>query len=255
MTQSQPVFRTLLLIDTERFSERDDVQQGYLRRMLFGIVDRVLLSAGADPILRQRADRGDAVMELIDPSVPLTDLLRALLKDAPAELHAVNRLAASSAQLRLRAVLATGFVHIDEFDGWVGTDLNNACRLLDGEPLRAALRERQDDYALCVSPSVHAGIVAHGHLGIPKDDFHAITVPTKNGPMDAWLHGPLPQAAPESAPASSSASAAESASHGDSAVAPAPPAASGVDFRGTNHGLVAHHVQGDITFGSPGERR
>ncbi|MEU6311292.1 hypothetical protein [Streptomyces sp. NPDC047014] len=241
MTQPQPLFRTLLLIDTERFSDRDDVQQGYLRRMLFGIVDRVLLSAGADPSLRQRADRGDAVMELIDPSVPLTDLLRALLKDAPGELHAVNRLAASSAQLRLRAVLATGFVHIDEFDGWVGTDLNNACRLLDGDPLRAALRERPDDYALCVSESVHTGIVTHGHLGIPKDEFHAITVPTKNGPMGAWLHGPLPRSRP--------------AAHGGATAPAAPPAPAGLDFRGTNHGLVANQVQGDITFGGPGERR
>ncbi|WP_328620556.1 hypothetical protein [Streptomyces sp. NBC_00354] len=241
MTQPQPLFRTLLLIDTERYSDRDDVQQGYFRRMLFGIVDRVLLSAGADQSLRRREDRGDAVMELIDPAVPLTDLLRALLKDAPAELRAVNRLAASSAQIRLRAVLATGFVHIDEFDGWVGTDLNNACRLLDGDPLRAALRERPDDYALCVSESVHAGIVAHDHLGIPKDEFHPITVPTKNGPMAAWLHGPLPTApsTPKQTPTNN----------------PQPPTPAGLDFRGTNHGLVANHVQGDITFGTPGERR
>ncbi|MFG2994271.1 hypothetical protein ACGFZK_34090 [Streptomyces sp. NPDC048257] len=240
MTQPQPLFRTLLLIDTERYSDRDDVQQGYLRRMLFGIVDRVLLAAGADQSLRRRADRGDAVMELIDPSVPLTDLLRSLLKDAPGELHAVNRLAASSAQIRLRAVLATGFVDIDEFGGWVGTDLNNACRLLDGGPLRAALRERPDDYALCVSEAVHAGIVAHDHRGIPKEEFHAITVPTKNGPMGAWLHGPLPGSAPtpHRAPVARSASS-----------------TAGLDFRGTNHGVVAQHVEGAITFGGPGERR
>lgn len=50
MSQPQPLFRTLLLIDTERFSDRDDVQQGYLRRMLFGIVDRVLLSAAPTPV-------------------------------------------------------------------------------------------------------------------------------------------------------------------------------------------------------------
>ncbi|MFF3622153.1 hypothetical protein [Streptomyces sp. NPDC002467] len=241
MTQPKPLFRTLLLIDTERFSDRDDVQQGYLRRMLFGIVDRVLLAAGADQNQRLRADRGDAVMELIDPSVPLTDLLRALLQDAPAELRAVNRLAASSAQIRLRAVLATGFVHIDQFDGWVGTDLNNACRLLDANPLRAALRERTDDYALCVSESVHTGIVVHDHLGIPKEEFQAITVSTKNGPMSAWLHGPLPTtaAAPKQVPPRDTM----------------PPAPAGIDFRGTNHGLVANQVQGDITFGGSGERR
>ncbi|MEW1633975.1 hypothetical protein AB0469_07865 [Streptomyces sp. NPDC093801] len=241
MTHPQPLFRTLLLIDTERFSDRDDVQQGYLRRMLFGIVDRVLLRAGADQSLRRREDRGDAVMELIDPAVPLTELLRALLKDAPAELRAVNRLAASSAQIRLRAVLATGFVDIDEFGGWVGTDVNNACRLLDGDQLRDSLRERADDFALCVSESVHAGIVAHDHLGIPRDEFHAITVPTKNGRMAAWLHGPLPAAPPTPLQ--------PPLRH------PQSPAPVGVDFRGTNHGLVANQVQGDITFGGPGERR
>ncbi|WKD33139.1 hypothetical protein [Streptomyces xanthophaeus] len=249
MTQPQPLFRHLLLIDTERYSDRDDVQQAYLRRMLFGIVDRILLSAGADQSLRRRADRGDAVMELIDPAVPLTDLLRALLRDAPAQLRAVNRLAADSAQIRLRAVLATGYVHIDEFDGWVGTDLNNACRLLDGDPLRAALRERPDDYALCVSASVHAGIVAHDHLGIPRDEFHPITVPSKNGPLPAWLHGPLPTA--------------EAASASPESVPPPaprpttaqPPSPTGLDFRGTNNGVVANRVEGGITFGDTGGRR
>ncbi|MFD6914256.1 hypothetical protein ACWCYZ_06250 [Streptomyces virginiae] len=248
MTQPQPLFRHLVLIDTERYSDRDDVQQAYLRRMLFGIVDRVLMSAGADQSLRRRADRGDAVMELIDPAVPLTDLLRALLRDAPAELHAVNRLAAGSAQLRLRAILATGYVHIDEFDGWVGTDLNNACRLLDGDPLRAALRERPDDYALCVSESVHTGIVAHGHLGIPSDEFHRITVPSKNGPLNAWLHGPIPTATP-AAPSSDPRPAPRP-------TVPQPPAASptGLDFRGTNNGVVANRVEGGITFGDRGGR-
>ncbi|RSS94303.1 hypothetical protein EF903_06765 [Streptomyces sp. WAC05292] len=241
MTRPEPLPRTFLLIDAERFSDRDDVQQGYLRRMLFGIVDRTLLAAGADDSLRRRDDRGDAVTELIDPSVPLTDILRALLRDAPAELRAVNRLAARSAQLRLRAVLATGFVHTDELGGAVGTDLNNAYRLLDGEPLREALRGSRNDYALCVSPSVYSGVVAHDHLGIPKDEFHQVSVATKNGPMEAWLHGPLRSAAAVPPPA---------------AARPQSPAGApgAFDFRGTNHGVVAQHVQGGITFGPSGER-
>ncbi|WP_405711842.1 hypothetical protein OG264_23120 [Streptomyces xanthophaeus] len=245
---TQPLPRTLLLIDTERFSDRDDVQQAYLRRMLFGIVDRVLLAAGIDQTLRLRADRGDAVMELIDPAVPLTTLLRALLIDVPAELRSVNRMAASSAQIRLRAVLATGYVAVDEYDGWVGTDLNQACRLLDAEALRAALRERGNDYALCVSESVHSGIVRHQHTGIPAEEFNRITVLSKNGPLTAWLHGPLPATddpAPDTAP------------HGTLAApqAPRPVSSGGIDFRGTNHGAVANQITGDITFGGPGGRK
>ncbi|MET9603885.1 hypothetical protein ABZZ17_02325 [Streptomyces sp. NPDC006512] len=247
MPQTPPLPRTMLLIDTERFSDRDDVQQAYLRRMLFGMVDRVLLADGVDHTLRLRADRGDAVMELIDPSVPLTTLLRSLLIDVPAELRSVNRLASSSAQIRLRTVLATGYVAVDEYDGWVGTDLNQACRLLDAELLRAALRERGDDYALCVSESVHAGIVRHQHTGIPAEEFNRMTVPSKNGPLTAWLHGPLPKHSPAPEPVQQRPA--------DPAPAPQPAPPGGIEFRGTNHGAVANQITGGITFGGPGERR
>lgn len=189
---TDPVSRTILLLDIERFSDRDDVEQAYLRRMLYDITDRALDAAGIDGTRRLRADRGDSVMELIDAGAPVTALLRALLREVPAQLRQVNRMSSRSAQIRLRGVVAAGYVAVDEHDGWVGSDLNHACRLLDADVLRAALRERRDDFALCVSESVHAGIVRHDHPGIPADDFHAVTVDSKNGPLRAWLHGPLP---------------------------------------------------------------
>ncbi|MFG2499987.1 hypothetical protein ACGFSB_17445 [Streptomyces sp. NPDC048441] len=189
---TDPVSRTILLLDIEKYSDRDDVEQAYLRRMLYDITDRALENAGIEETLRLRADRGDSVMELIDANASLTALLRALLTEVPAQLRAVNRMASSSAQIRLRAVLATGYVAVDELDGWVGSDLNHACRLLDAEVLRAALRERTDDFALCVSQSVYAGIVRHDRPGVPADGFHAVRVESKNGTLEAWLHGPVP---------------------------------------------------------------
>ncbi|MGW3663577.1 hypothetical protein [Streptomyces sp. NPDC005141] len=192
---TDPVSRTILLLDIEKYSDRDDVEQAYLRRMLYDITDRVLESAGIDERLRLRADRGDSVMELIDANASVTALLRALLTEVPAQLRAVNRMASSSAQIRLRGVVATGYVAVDAYDGWVGSDLNHACRLLDAGLLRAALRERPNDFALCVSESVHAGIVRHNHPGIPADGFHPVTVDSKNGPLRAWLHGPVPHGA------------------------------------------------------------
>jgi hypothetical protein len=189
---SDPVSRTILLLDIERYSDRDDVEQAYLRRMLYDITDRTLESAGIDETRRLRADRGDSVMELIDASAPVTALLRALLTEVPVRLRAVNRMASRSAQIRLRGVLATGYVAVDQLDGWVGSDLNHACRLLDADVLRAALRERTADFALCVSAALYAGVVRHDHPGIPADDFHRVTVASKNGPLEAWLHGPVP---------------------------------------------------------------
>ncbi|WP_262063994.1 hypothetical protein [Streptomyces sp. STR69] len=192
---SDPVSRTILLLDIERYSDRDDVEQAYLRRMLYDITDRTLESAGIDETRRLRADRGDSVMELIDASAPVTALLRALLTEVPVRLRAVNRMASRSAQIRLRGVVATGYVAVDQHDGWVGSDLNHACRLLDADVLRAALRERTSDFALCVSDGLYAGVVRHDHPGIPADDFHQVTVASKNGPLGAWLHGPVPEGA------------------------------------------------------------
>lgn len=189
---TDPVSRTILLLDIEKYSDRDDIEQAYLRRMLYDIADRTLESAGIDERLRLRADRGDSVMELIDANASVTALLRALLTEVPTQLRAVNRMASSSAQIRLRGVVATGYVAVDEHDGWVGSDLNHACRLLDAQLLRAALRERANDFALCVSEGVHMGIVRHDHPGIPAQDFHQVTVDSKNGTLRAWLHGPVP---------------------------------------------------------------
>lgn len=197
---NDPVSRTILLLDIERFSDRDDVEQAYLRRMLHDITDRALESAGVDETRRLRADRGDSVMELIDAGAPVTSLLRALLTEVPAQLRAVNRMASRSAQIRLRGVLAAGYVAVDRLDGWVGTDLNHACRLLDADVLRAALRERADDFALCVSDALYTGVVRHDHPGVPAAGFHRVSMDGKNGPLTAWLHGPVPSAAHQDHP-------------------------------------------------------
>ncbi|AYV32871.1 hypothetical protein EES41_39555 (plasmid) [Streptomyces sp. ADI95-16] len=159
-----------------------------MRRMLYGVLDRVAHSAGAGPGVRRQADWGDGVIELIDASVPLTVVLRTLRGVLPAELKAVNKLAAKSVRLRLRLVLATGRVAVDQPEGFVGAALFEASRLLDAEVLRAALREREEDYALCVSDSVYSDTVRHGYGGVPVEEFREVTVQTKGGPQRAWLH-------------------------------------------------------------------
>ncbi|MFJ8210443.1 hypothetical protein [Streptomyces sp. NPDC096033] len=184
--------RSILLADLERFSHRDDVEQAYMRRMLFGLLDNVAEAAGIGAAARRQADRGDGVIELIDAAVPMADLLRAILAVVPAGLRTVNRLAAASVRLRPRLVLTTGSVSVDAQDGWVGAELNDAFRLLDAEMMRAALREGREDYALCVSDPVYWATVRQNHHGIPVEAFREIAVPVKNGALQAWLHQPLP---------------------------------------------------------------
>ncbi|GGV84250.1 hypothetical protein GCM10015535_28610 [Streptomyces gelaticus] len=248
---NDPVNSTILLLDIEKYSERDDVEQAYLRRMLYDLTDRALLAAGIDETRRRRADRGDSVMELIDANCSVIALLRALLTEVPARLRSQNRRASATARMRLRGVVASGYVAVDPLDGWVGSDLNHACRLLDADALRSALRARPDDFALCVSDAVYQGVVRHSHTGVPAEEFRSVTVESKNGPLDAWLHGPLPEECPQAPDVVPDVVPAALRSP---VPAPGPGGApvNGGVFGGTNHGIGGGVFHGEVRLGDGG---
>lgn len=246
---TEPVYRTILLFDIEQYGRRDDVEQAFLRRLLYEVVDATLTAAGVDETARLREDRGDSVMELIDTGVPVPGLLKTLLTEAPALLHSKNRLMASSTRMRLRIVLSSGYVSVDELDGWVGSDLNHACRLLDAAPLKRALEQSRGDCVVCVSDSVYQGVVRHGPLGVRPEEFQRVTVATKEGPTVTWLHG---EAAPPE-----SVGEAETAPTADGGGAPRAAQLHETRIGRDQYGVTGGTVHGDLNFGLPqrGERR
>ncbi|MGW1196378.1 hypothetical protein ACWD4B_11075 [Streptomyces sp. NPDC002536] len=200
----EPVNRTILLLDIERFSRGDDVVQAVLRRTLNTVVDQLLEAAGAEATQQYREDRGDGLIVLISGDVAKTAVLRSLITVTPELLHDHNRLASVSAQMRLRMVLAAGEVAHDPqagtTGGLVGHDLNQACRLLDSDALRTALAEQTDrGCVLAVSDPVYEGIVRHGHHGVRPELFRRTDVKVKDGVLSAWLH-PADQAEQAAAP-------------------------------------------------------
>ncbi|MEV7778116.1 hypothetical protein [Kitasatospora sp. NPDC088351] len=271
MTES--VNRTILLFDIEKFGRRDDVEQAFMRRMLYSVLHETLRSAGVEPTEQRLEDRGDAVMVLISPTVPKARLLRALLTETPALLRSNNRLAAASARVRLRTVLAAGEVAVQELGGAlggaVGWDLNQAFRLLDSDALREALALGDGQSVLCVSDTVYQGIVRHGHHGVPAGEFRRITTEGKEGPLTAWLHGNRAGAALASA-TGREPSPAEPAPAESSPAEPAPAertagraAAGGIQFlggapsfggslvAGDQHIVSGGQVHGDVNIGTP----
>ncbi|MFL1902468.1 hypothetical protein ACJWDR_25695 [Streptomyces tauricus] len=239
---TDPVYRTILLFDIEQYGSRDDVEQAFLRRVLYDVADATLAAAAVEETTRLRADRGDSVMELIDTRVPVPVLVKTLLTETPALLHNKNRLIASSAQMRLRIVLSSGYVAVDELDGWVGSDLNHAVRLLNSDVLRDALKQRDDDCVLCVSDGIYGGVVRHGPLGVRPDDFRRITVETKEGPTVAWLHGE---------PGSANSPEEGSAASPDASDAPIAPPHSETRIGRDQYGVTGGTVHGDLNFGPP----
>ncbi|MGW7364069.1 hypothetical protein ACWGI8_11715 [Streptomyces sp. NPDC054841] len=188
---AQPLPRLVLLADIEHFSSHDDMTQAHLRRRLYDFVDRLMATAGVDAGQRHRADRGDSVMELIDNTTALAPILRALLGQAPAYLRDGNQRLHGTRPTRLRIVLATAHVTIDNHNGWIGAELNAAARLLDGHALREALRKSDDDVALCLSDPAYQEAVQAKRGGVSPADFRTsfeqVGVETKNGLVPAWL--------------------------------------------------------------------
>ncbi|MFI8961951.1 hypothetical protein ACIGO8_07535 [Streptomyces sp. NPDC053493] len=262
----EPVNRTILLLDIERFSRRDDVVQAVLRRTLNKIVDQTLEAAGVEATQQYREDRGDALIVLLNGDVAKTVLLRSLLTTTPELLHGHNLLASDSAQMRLRIVLAAGEVahdpHTGTTGGLVGHDLNQACRLLDAQVLRDVLAARPDEHCvLAVSAPVYEGVVRHGHRGVRPELFRRTDVTVKDGVLPAWIHQ---GAAPDSVPAPDSAPAAVAAPAEAPAPAPAAqerpagavfhfhggaPVVHGSLVGGDLHGVSGGEVTGDVVLG------
>ncbi|MEU8549259.1 hypothetical protein AB0C81_20115 [Streptomyces roseoverticillatus] len=262
----EPVNRTILLLDIERFSRRDDVVQAVLRRTLNTVVDRTLVTAGVEATQQYREDRGDGLIVLISGDVAKTAVLRALLTVTPELLHDHNRLAAGGAQMRLRMVLAAGEVAHDPqagtTGGLVGHDLNQAFRLLDSDALRRALAEQADGHCvLAVSTPVYEGVVRHGHHGVRPELFRHTDVTVKDGVLSAWIQGGGAAAGP--AEGGEAGSAAPQPPAQVQAPAPPPERPSGAVFHfhgapvvhgslvgGDQHGVSGGQVTGDVILGS-----
>ncbi|MFF3315959.1 hypothetical protein ACFYV5_10650 [Streptomyces sp. NPDC003035] len=256
----EPVNRTILLLDIERFSRRDDVVQAVLRRTLNTVVDQTLVAAGVEATQQYREDRGDGLIVLLSGDVAKTAVLRSLLTTTPELLHDHNRLASGSAQMRLRIVLSAGEVAHDPQTGTtggvVGHDLNQAFRLLDSDALREALAGRTDENCvLAVSAPVYEGVVRHGHRGVRPELFRPTDVKVKDGVLSAWIHGgeeprerpvgspsPAPTRAPEQPVPPERPAGAVFHFHGA-------PVIHGSVVGGDQHGVSGGQVTGDVVLG------
>jgi hypothetical protein len=179
----EPINRTILVTDVERFSRRVDGDQGVIRRVIRGVLQKTLEAASIDLAEYRKEDRGDGQFVLVDPSVPKPQLIRALMSVVPTELREYNRRASEVAQVRMRCVLHAGEVAIDE-DGAVGGAVVEAFRLCAAEELKGELAKSIEPAIFCVSDHVYDTVVRHHHPGIPPERFH----PKELGDFKGWVY-------------------------------------------------------------------
>jgi hypothetical protein len=191
----EPVSRRIVVADIERWSSRDSHMQKNLRQRLREVLNRAFTESGlpwqewADAAA-SAADRGDGLLIMIPPDVSIVRLLDPFADRLAVALRHDRDLHSERARMRLRLAIHDGEV-LAEGSGWAGHDVIEACRLVDAEPLRQALRDEPEaDVAVIVSERVHRAAVRDGYGSIRPETFTKVDVVVKTFQSCAWIHIP-----------------------------------------------------------------
>jgi class 3 adenylate cyclase len=184
----------MFILDVEGSGSRTDPEKTTLRQTLY----RLLMAAFARSGLMwddcRPEDRGDGVYVLIPPAVP-KPILATILVDALERL-AREQDEVRGRRLRLRLALHAGEVTIDDH-GSSGSDVDLAFALADAEIVRAALRASDGGHLVVVlSDPFFRATARHRYPGLDPAEFAPVQIPTKQGPVSAWLRTPGPAEPP-----------------------------------------------------------
>ena len=213
-----PVPRSLVAVDIEGYSRRDNQGQVELRAALRRVCDEAFQQIRVDADARQ--DQGDSFLILVKPDIPKARLVADLVREMSTALRSSNRNWVPEARMRLRLAFHAGDVHLDG-TGFGGEAVVAVMRLIEADALRSALIAAPYDLAVIVSSQLHRDVVAQRYRGIDPADYREVLVSSKGFSQAAWIRVPgLPSAPPTAQPP---------------AAVPAPSAASpgGVYFAGT----------------------
>ncbi|SHG07693.1 hypothetical protein [Streptoalloteichus hindustanus] len=193
-----PEHRSIIVVDIAEFGRRDDRFQLWLREALAAVVRYAAGSAQMPWDELAVEDRGDSKILVIPPTVSKVDVVDGFVRHLADALRHHNARSSEQARMRMRMAAHAGEVHRDA-EGWAGTDLNLACRLVDCAPAYRALhRVPEADLVVVVSAEMHRAVVRHGYGGIDPAHYHPVEVGEKEVRTTAWIrvpgldHRPLP---------------------------------------------------------------
>src|SRR4051812_32223505 len=132
------IHRAFVIVDIEGFGRRADADQRWLRKQMYDMLKAALSDTGIDWAACDAQDAGDSIILLVPADVPKMLVTETFVAKLDHELAQYARRSTEAVRLRMRVCLHAGEVSRDEH-GWVGTDLNTACRLVDLQRVRDEL--------------------------------------------------------------------------------------------------------------------
>lgn len=184
-----PVHRSLVAVDIEGYSRRDNPGHLQLRAALRQVLADAFDAVGVTIDPDERQDQGDAFLILVAPDVSKLLLVDGLVREIENALRQFNRYLVPEGRMRLRLAMHSGEVHLDG-TGFPGAATVAVMRLLDSELLKQALKAAPKDLALIVSDSLYQAVVVHGYASIDPAEYQQVEVVVKEFRQPAWVRVP-----------------------------------------------------------------
>jgi tetratricopeptide (TPR) repeat protein len=178
---------TIIVVDVEKFGDRRRTlaHQVGVRDGLYRVVRDAFDAAGVPWADCYREDRGDGMFILVPASeskAVFIDTLPYLLVKA---LRVHNETHVEAQRIRLRMAMHAGEVHHDDH-GVTSAALILAFRLLDAEPLKAALATSPGVLAMITSDWFFEDVVRHCPGAAPTT-YHPVSIAQKETTTSAWI--------------------------------------------------------------------
>jgi class 3 adenylate cyclase len=185
-----PLYRSMMVLDVAGFGRLHNRAQLGVRTALHDALRTAFRGTGVRWSALAVEDRGDGGIILAPPTVSKLDLLDPVLPNLAAAVREYNAAADPGQRFRLRVSVHAGEVHRDA-TGWVGTDLNVACRLVSSAAVCRHLLQRPGvDLLVVVSDAVYQAVVRHEYRGIRSASYEPVHVSLKELNTRAWVHVP-----------------------------------------------------------------
>jgi class 3 adenylate cyclase len=181
----------LFAVDIAGFTaaNRDDDIRLYMHEVLYRVLQKAFDGSGIPWADCFREDRGDGLLIVVPPAVPIKGLIDPLPERLRALIRWHNHVSRDAAGIQLRAAAHIGPVEYDGH-GFVGTDINLLFRMLEARPLKTALAGSGAELALIVSDYVYTNLVRRYPSLVTPDAFRPVKFQIKNNRVRAWTYLP-----------------------------------------------------------------
>jgi hypothetical protein len=181
----------MLTLDIAGFTrpDRDEEVRIYIRKAFYAMLREALHGSGIPWDRCYREDRGDGALVIMSPDIPARCIIDPFPERMRGLIRVYNRMSIPAAQIQVRAAAHIGPVYRDDH-GLVGDDINLLCRMLDAEPLHAALADSGAELALAISGYMHDTLVRRHPALAGQTPFQQVNTQVKGTQVNAWIHLP-----------------------------------------------------------------